>query len=91
MPGRYYCDDRTLSNDSPPYTGLAGFLEEAFAMPIIDHTGLTQHFSIDLEWKRQPTRAAFLNAVKQALLDQLGLELVPGREPIEILVVEKIK
>jgi hypothetical protein len=29
--------------------------------------------------------------LKQALLDQIGLELVPGREPVEMLVVEKVK
>ena len=32
-----------------------------------------------------------LEALKEALLDQLGLELVPSREPIEMLVVEKVK
>jgi uncharacterized protein (TIGR03435 family) len=30
-------------------------------------------------------------AIKQALLDQFGLELVPGREPVEMLVVERAK
>jgi hypothetical protein len=29
--------------------------------------------------------------LKQAVLDQLGLELVPSYEPIEMLVVEKVK
>jgi uncharacterized protein (TIGR03435 family) len=29
--------------------------------------------------------------LKQALLDQLGLELVPTNMPIEMLVVEKAK
>jgi len=29
--------------------------------------------------------------LKQAVLDQLGLELVPSRESIEMLVVEKAK
>jgi hypothetical protein len=29
--------------------------------------------------------------LKQVVLDQLGLELVPSREPIEMLVVEKAK
>jgi len=29
--------------------------------------------------------------LQQALLEQLGLELVPSREPIEMLMVEKVK
>ena len=90
-PGHYVCDDRALSSDSPPHLGLTRFLEQAFDTPVIDQTGLTQHFSIDLKWQPQPNRAAALKAVKQAILDQLGLELVPGREPIEMLVVEKVK
>jgi hypothetical protein len=32
-----------------------------------------------------------LDLARKALLDQLGLELVPSREPIEMLVVEKVK
>ena len=32
-----------------------------------------------------------LDLLNKALLDQLGLELVPSREPIEMLVVEKVK
>ena len=28
---------------------------------------------------------------RPALLNQLGLELVPSREPVEMLVVEKVK
>jgi uncharacterized protein (TIGR03435 family) len=32
-----------------------------------------------------------LVSLKDALLNQLGLELVPSREPVEMLVVEKVK
>ena len=49
-------------------------------------------FDINLKWddgkEGQPHN--FEN-LKQSLLDQLGLELVPSREPIEVLVVEKAK
>jgi hypothetical protein len=31
------------------------------------------------------------DGLKQAVLDQLGLDLVPSREPTEMLVVEKAK
>jgi uncharacterized protein (TIGR03435 family) len=89
--GRYVAEDRALSSDSPPYVGLTRFLEQAFNKPVIDQTGLTQHFSIDLKWKQQSTSVAAGNAIKQALLDQLGLELVPGREPVEMLVMGKVK
>jgi uncharacterized protein (TIGR03435 family) len=88
-PGRYYCDDRALSYPNSPHLGLTRFLEGIFAKPIIDQTGLTQHFRIDLKWSAQAPQQP--EAIKQALLEQLGLELVPGRALVEMLVVEKAK
>jgi hypothetical protein len=66
---------------------IAGFFERLFKMPIIDQTGVTRHFNFDLKWNESDGP----DVLKQALLDQCGLELVPGREPVEMLVVEKAK
>ena len=64
---------------------LARDLEtHGFKIPIINQTGLTDNFDFKIRWKS-------LDDLKQALLDRLGLELVPSREPIEMLVVEKVK
>jgi len=70
---------------------LAGFLEANFKAPVIDQTGLTKHYDIDLKWDESDYQHPNLDGLKQALSDQLGLELVPSREPIEMLVVEKEK
>ena len=70
-------------------SNLARFLEGRFEIPVIDQTGLTNHFDIDLKWDETNWQHPNLDGLKQALLDQLGLELVPGREPIEMLVIEK--
>jgi hypothetical protein len=88
--GHYHCDNSPLSSDSGWYPGISRFLEDYFEMPIIDQTGLTQNFHIDLKWEelgkqRDPDH----DALKQALLDQLGLELVPSNMPVEMLVVER--
>jgi uncharacterized protein (TIGR03435 family) len=91
--GHYHCADRRLSADYPqPPEGLTRYLETYFGMPVIDRTGLTQHFKIDLKWdelgeKRDPTH----ERLNKALIDQLGLELVPTNMPVEMLVVEKVK
>ena len=58
-------------------------------MPVIDNTGVTRHFSIDLRWKEPEGRDPNHDALKKALLSQLGLELVSSRAPVEMLVVEK--
>jgi uncharacterized protein (TIGR03435 family) len=89
--GRYYCDNAPISSDSGWYPGVARFLEDYFEMPVIDQTGLTQNFHIDLKWKVMGKPDLDRDALKEALLDQLGLELVPANMPVEMLVVEKVK
>ena len=58
-------------------------------VPVIDQTGLTGYFNIDLRWDARHPRPA--DAVKQAMLNRLGLELVPSRELVEMLVIEKAR
>ena len=89
--GYYHCDNSPLSSDSGWYPGISRFLEDYFEMPIVDQTGLTQNFHIDLKWNERFKGDPDHEALKEALLDQLGLELVPSNMPIEMLVVEKVK
>ena len=70
---------------------LAGEIEPDFQIPIIDQTGLTGSFDFDLKWKQPDWQNPNLDGLKEALLNQLGLELVPTNMPIEMLVVEKVK
>jgi uncharacterized protein (TIGR03435 family) len=91
----YYCDNQPLSSDSGGSSGytitFTSFLEDYFGTPVIDQTGLTQHFHIDFKWNERFGEDPNHDALKQALLDQLGLELVPSNMPIEMLVVERAK
>ncbi|HAO78359.1 MAG TPA: hypothetical protein DCQ92_05155, partial [Verrucomicrobia subdivision 3 bacterium] len=76
-----------------PISTLSDYLESYFDIPVLDRTGLTNNFNFDLKWDEQRDQQGHRlpDPLKQAVLDQLGLELVPGREPIEMLVVEKAK
>jgi uncharacterized protein (TIGR03435 family) len=81
-----------------PMSTLTSLLEQNLQIPIVDKTGLTQEYDYSITWS-QPFPASKqiglelpnLEVLKQALLDQLGLELVPSRESVEMLVVEKVK
>lgn len=64
-------------------------LEEIFETPVIDRTGLTGRYDAKLKWRESRSGHPNLDELKQALLNQLGLELVPSREPVEMLVVEE--
>jgi uncharacterized protein (TIGR03435 family) len=69
---------------------LVEFLESAAKMPIIDQTGLTKRYSVDIKWKEPDGGDSQHTALQRVLLDQLGLELVPDREAVDMLVVEKV-
>ena len=66
-------------------------LEGYFGMPIVDQTGLKHNFEINLRWKDLGDQDPHHDALKRALLDQLGLELVPTNLPVQMLVVEQAK
>ena len=70
---------------------LVGFLESQFGKPVLNRTGLTGRYDVELHWEPTLDPEAENHEIKQALLAQLGLDLVPSREPIEMLVVEKVK
>ena len=64
---------------------LVAYLRGLLGTLVIDHTGFKGDFDIDLQWdERESTEG-----LKQQLLDQLGLELVPSSEFVDFLVVEK--
>jgi uncharacterized protein (TIGR03435 family) len=70
----------------------ASMLSDYCDLPVLDRTGLTGRHDLFLKWKSDGgNKKAEREAINEALLDQLGLELVPSREPMEMLVVEKVK
>jgi uncharacterized protein (TIGR03435 family) len=71
-----------------PLGDLASETEALANIPVINKTGLTTHFDFVLNCKETDLESRNLDSANQAL-DQLGLELVPSREPIKMLVVEK--
>ena len=66
------------------------WVERELKTPIHNQTGLTNRYDLTLKWDASagPSRT---DALKQALLDQLGLELTTTREPVQMLIIEKAK
>jgi uncharacterized protein (TIGR03435 family) len=84
-------DDGKFTCNNLPISALRSFLENWLRTPVIDQTALTDNYDIDLKWSPGGFMNPDVEALKQAVLDTLGLELVPSREPVEMLVVEKAK
>lgn len=70
---------------------LAYNLENYFKIPVLNQTGFKNNFDYKVSWNAPQGGHTNPNELKQALLDQLGLELVPTNMPIEMLVVEKAR
>jgi uncharacterized protein (TIGR03435 family) len=54
-------------------------------------TGLQGRFTIDLAWDQPDFQHQNPEELKQALLDELGLELTPVKEPVDMLIVPQFK
>ena len=77
-----------LVTSLPTMTGMA-----TLPRPVVDGTGLVGLYDFNLHWILSPdpetgdTAAAF----REALKDQLGLELKATHAPIDILIIDKIE
>jgi uncharacterized protein (TIGR03435 family) len=71
-----------------PISKITEFMESNSKMPVIDETGSTTKCSIDIQWEEDP-QDPLHQALQQVLREQLGLELVPSRQPVDMLIVEK--
>jgi len=70
--------------------GFVGSIESNMGQPVLNETGLSGNYDLQLQWKPKLGESE-KEAFRRALLEQLGLELVPDRAPIEELVVEKLR
>jgi len=70
-----------------PISDTAHFLETAFHKPVLVQGRLSEHYDFTFQWQDPQQKEAALTQE----LEQGGLELVPSYEPIEMLVVEKVK
>jgi uncharacterized protein (TIGR03435 family) len=66
---------------------LAGALARFAGNPVVDRTGLTKKFDIDLAWEPEDD-SVYAPEIFFAVQKQLGLKLEPGRASVKLLVVE---
>ncbi len=66
--------------------------------PVVDETGLTGHYNFEISFRPQlppdgsPSRESLnLPSIFDAVRDQLGLQLMPRRGPVQTLVIDHIE
>jgi uncharacterized protein (TIGR03435 family) len=88
-----------LSGGTRTIQDLADSLQAMLGRPVLDKTGLTGKFDVDLQWSRTDLHADD-NAsspstddppIFTAVEEQLGLKLVPHKEAFNVLVLDHIQ
>src|SRR5208282_5250607 len=80
----------TMTSKNQPIATLVRNLQSHFDKPILDRTGLTGNYdgALAVIWDDGTSQS---DAIMQTLPVQLGLALTPGREPLDLLIVEANK
>jgi uncharacterized protein (TIGR03435 family) len=82
-----------------PMTYFAWFLSQQVGRPVVDRTGLGQHYDFTLQWTPEPLPSASAEAreplpsadgptIFTALREQLGLKLQSEKAPVEVFVID---
>jgi uncharacterized protein (TIGR03435 family) len=80
-----------LTGKGMPIASLIGSLSNQVGRMIIDKTGLTGNYEVNLtfSWNDQPDDAT--PSIFTALQDQLGLKLEPAKAPVDLVVIDHIE
>jgi uncharacterized protein (TIGR03435 family) len=87
-----------MSARSMDMEALATAISRSIGRPVINRTGLTGKFDVDLNYAPDlggppgaPPPVSNAPALPTALQEQLGLKLESGRAPIEVLVIDSVQ
>ena len=78
---------------TPAETGelLAGALQGYVGDPVVDETGLTGLYDLNLDFTLDENLAAEGVRIFEAVQDQLGLKLEARKGPVEVIVVDHVE
>lgn len=89
---------RWLSGGTRTMPQLAATLQSMLQKPVVDRTGLTGAFDVDLHWNPSETGGAPSDdtsaseepPIVTAVQEQLGLKLTPARNTFDVVVVDRV-
>ncbi|MEZ2347649.1 TIGR03435 family protein [Terriglobus sp. RCC_193] len=70
--------------------GIAGLLSLAAHLPVVNHTGLTGLFNMDLRYAPDETTSTDLPSFFTAIKEQLGLDLKPAKVPVKTIIIDHV-
>ena len=66
-------------------------LSPPLGRPVVDRTGLSGSFDLELQWSPDQTADAAGPSLFTAIQEQLGLKLESQRAPVEVLVIDRLE
>jgi len=67
---------------------LASLLSRVSGYQVVDHTGLTGSYDVNLRFRPEGTEGSTADLLT-AIQEQLGLKLEPGKGAVETIVVDR--
>lgn len=83
-----------LSAGDATITEIVPLLGSVLGRPVLDQTGITERFDIELQFSSQPLNTTTVDtgpAPRTAITEQLGLVIQDSRAPIEVLVIDRVE
>jgi uncharacterized protein (TIGR03435 family) len=83
-----------LSAGDATLTEIVPLLGGALGRPVLDQTGVTGRFDIELQYSSLPLSTTTVDtgpALRTAIAEQLGLSVDDSRAPIEVLVIDRVE
>ena len=69
---------------------FAGILERVVLQPVLNHTGITGTYNINLDYAPMDATDSELHSIFTVLEEQLGLKLVPQKVPVDELMIDRV-
>jgi len=80
-----------LRGESISMSSLAAMLASWVKQPVVDKTGITGDYEINLKFAPSETTDSSYPSVFTAVQEQLGLKLEPQKVPVEMLVIDHLE
>ena len=86
-----YILPNSLDVQNRSMAAFAGALSRPAKRPVVDETGLKGNYDIRLKYAEDRDTNSTLPSIFTALQEQLGLQLVPTKVPVEFIIVDHVE
>jgi uncharacterized protein (TIGR03435 family) len=93
--GSMTTNNTSMTSTAVPMSALITLLSSQLQRVVVDKTGLTDKYDLNLTWSRDdgstPASDSTSPSIFTALQEQLGLHLQPSKSPVEVFVIDHVE